>query len=129
MFKNQTFAKLVEAEKPTGEVVSVQDLLVIIRGLEGASVSGVVLFENGGRGLIRAIRDTMVEVLTFTNEVAILGTLAVLENEVLEVGVGEALIGRVVNALGEPLDGKGAIATTARPKFLLRHRLSSSAKP
>lgn len=114
MFKNQTFAKLVEAEKPTGEVVSVQDLLVIIRGLEGASVSGVVLFENGGRGLIRAIRDTMVEVLTFTNEVAILGTLAVLENEVLELGVGEALIGRVVNALGEPLDGKGAIATTAK---------------
>jgi len=114
VFKNQSFAKLVAANQPTGEVVSVQDLLVIIRGLEGASVGGLVLFENGDRGLIRAIRDTQVEVLTFAQREAALGELAVLESDVLEVGVGEGLIGRVVNAMGEPLDGKGAVATTAK---------------
>ena len=114
MFKNQSFAKLVAAEKPTGEVVSVQDLLVVIRGLEGASIGGLVLFENGDRGLIRAIRDTQVEVLTFANREVALGELTVLESEVLQTGVGEGLIGRVINAMGEPLDGKGTVATTAR---------------
>ncbi len=114
MFDNQAFAKLVSDGRPTGEVVGVNQLLATVRGLEGVSVNGLILFENGDRGLVRAVRDTLVEVLTFGVHGAQLGALAVLENPVLQTGVGPELVGRVVNVLGEPLDGKGPVATSAQ---------------
>lgn len=114
MFENQSFSKLVADGKPTGEVVAVTELLATVRGLEGAGINGLILFENGDRGLVRGIHDLMVEVLTFSVHGAKLGTLAVLERDVLQTGVGDALVGRIVNVLGEPLDGKGPVATSAQ---------------
>ncbi len=112
MFENQAFSRLVADGNPTGEVVAVKELLVMVKGLEGVSVNALLLFENGDRGLVRAVRDTLVEVLTFSVRGAPLGILAVLERPVLQTGVGENLVGRVINVLGEPLDGKGAVATS-----------------
>jgi len=109
VFENQSFAKLVADGRPTGEVAAVKELLTVVRGLEGVTVNGLVLFENGDRGLVRAVHDTLVEVLTFAVGGVPLGTLAVVEHEVLQTGVGKGLVGRVINVLGEPLDGKGAV--------------------
>jgi F-type H+-transporting ATPase subunit alpha len=114
VFENQSFAKLVKDGRPTGEVVGVNELLVTIRGLEGVGINGLVLFENGDRGLVRMIRDNLVDILTFAVHGAKLGTLAVLEREILQTGVGDALVGRIVNVLGEPLDGKGPVATSTQ---------------
>ncbi|HEX7259959.1 MAG TPA: sodium-transporting two-sector ATPase [Candidatus Saccharimonadia bacterium] len=113
MFENEQFARLIAEGKPSGEVVAIKELLTIIRGLEGAAINSLIMFENGDRGMVRSVKDSLVEVLTFAAHGSKLGSLAVLEREVLQTAVGEGLIGRVVNVLGEPLDGKGSIATSA----------------
>ncbi len=114
MYDNQVFSKLVANGNPTGEVVGINSLLAVVRGLEGVCVNSLVLFENGDRGLVRAIKDEMVEVLTFSTHGTPLGQLAVQESISYQVGVGQGLVGRVVNVLGEPLDGKGPIQFEAQ---------------
>ena len=114
MFDNQSFAKLVAKGAPTGEIVGMNELLATVRGLEGVSIDGLVLFESGDRGLVRQVRDSLVEVMMFSMRGIKIGTLAALERAVLQTGVGEGLIGRIVNALGEPLDDRGAVTVQAQ---------------
>lgn len=109
MYDNNLFQKLVEAGQPTGEVVGVDRFLVTVKGLDGISSNALVLFENGQQGMVREVGTESVLILNLESENAQLGSLVVLQNNVLTTGVGDALIGRVVNPLGQPLDGKGSI--------------------
>ena len=113
MFNNQTFQRLVEADNLTGEVVAVNSFLVEVKGLEGVRLGAQVLFEDGQRGLVREAYGDRVTLFNIDSENIAPGTLAVVENDVLSVPVGKGLIGRVVTPMGIPLDGKGAIKTTA----------------
>jgi F-type H+-transporting ATPase subunit alpha len=112
MYDNQAFAKMVTDGKPTGEVVGMNNLLIRIHGLEGAAVNSLILFENGDRALVRSVQDQEVEVMALAAGSLRLGMVAVLEQLVYQVGVGEPLVGRIVNVLGQPLDGKGAVAVS-----------------
>jgi F-type H+/Na+-transporting ATPase subunit alpha len=112
VFDNQTFASLVADGRPTGEVVGMTELIIRLRGLEGVSVNSLVLFEDGSRGLVRGVRDQITEVLSLSLGRINVGMLAVLEQSIYQTGVGEALIGRIVNVLGEPLDGKGPVSVS-----------------
>jgi F-type H+-transporting ATPase subunit alpha len=109
VYDNNLFQKLVEAGQPTGEVVGVDRFLVTVKGLDGISSNALVLFENGQQGMVREVGTETVLILNLESENAQLGSLVVLQNNVLTTGVGDALIGRVVNPLGQPLDGKGSI--------------------
>lgn len=114
MFDNSLFQKLVEADNLTGEVVAVNRFLVEVKGLEGVRVGAQILFENGQRGLVREAYGDRVILYNIDTEDLPVGVLAVVENDVLSVPVGEGLIGRVVNPMGQPLDGKGAVKTTKK---------------
>jgi F-type H+-transporting ATPase subunit alpha len=114
VFDNQAFAALVKEGRPSGEVVGMVATSIRVRGLEGASINSMVLFENGDRGLVRSINDQFADVMALSKETIGLGMVAVLEREVYRVPVGDALIGRIVNVLGEPIDGKGPITATAQ---------------
>lgn len=109
MFDNNLFQKLVSDGQPTGEVVGVDRFLVTVKGLDGIAANALVLFENGQQGMVREVGKNTVLVLNLESENAQLGGLVVLQNNILTTGVGDALIGRVINPLGKPLDGKGAI--------------------
>ena len=109
MYDNNLFQKLVESGQPTGEVVAVDRFLVTVKGLDGIAANALVLFENGQQGMVREANTETVLVLNLESEAAQLGSLVVLQDNVLTTGVGDQLIGRVVNPLGQPLDGKGAI--------------------
>ena len=113
MFDNQMFQKLVEADNMTGEVVAVNSFIVQVRGLEGIRLGAQVLFQDGQRGIVREAAGDKVILFNIDSESMVLGTLAVLENNLLSVPVGKHLVGRVVSPMGVPLDGKGAIRTTA----------------
>ncbi len=110
MFENQTFQALIDQDNPTGEVVAVNRFLVKVKGLRHIAVGALVMFENGEQGLVREITADMVTVLNLNSEKITLKTLVVLQNETLTTPVGEELVGRVISALGVPLDGKGPIA-------------------
>lgn len=112
MFDNSEFQKLVSSGNAIGEVVGSDRFLVNVRGLDGASINALVLFENGQRGLVREIGEEVVSVLNLESEHTALGSIVVLQDNVFKIPVGETQIGRVVSPLGEPLDGKGAIKTT-----------------
>lgn len=109
MYDNNLFQKLVGSGQPTGEIISVDRFLVTVKGLDGVAANALVLFENGQRGMVREVGVEDVLILNLDAENSQLGSLVVLENNVLTTGVGESLIGRIVNPLGQPLDGKGAI--------------------
>lgn len=113
MFDNQRFQKLVEADNLTGEVTASNSFIIEVKGLEGVRLGAQVLFEDGQRGLVREAYGDKVILFNIDSEKMAPGTLAVVENDVLSVPVGKGLVGRVVTPMGEPLDGKGAIKTTA----------------
>lgn len=113
MFDNPTFQRLVEADNLTGEVVAVNSFLIEVKGLEGVRLGSQVLFEDGQRGMVREAYGDRVILFNIDSEKMVVGTLAVVENDILSIPVGKNLVGRVVTPMGVPLDGKGPIKTTA----------------
>jgi F-type H+-transporting ATPase subunit alpha len=113
MFDNKTFQRLVEADNLTGEVIAVNSFIVEVKGLDGVRLGANVLFEDGQHGMVREARGDRVILFNIDSEKIAVGTLAVVESDMLNVPVGKNLIGRVVSPMGKPLDGKGAIRTTA----------------
>lgn len=112
MFENPVFQQLVEAENLTGEVVAVNRFIVEVKGLEGVRLGAQVLFENGQRAMVREAHGDRVILYNIDSEDTPLGMLVVVQNNELVVPVGPELIGRVVNPMGEPLDGGPSITTT-----------------
>ena len=113
MFDNHAFQKLVEANALTGEVVASNSFIIEVKGLEGVRLGAQVLFEDGQRGLVREAYGDRVILFNIDSEKMAPGTLAAVENDVLSVPVGKGLVGRVVTPMGKPVDGHGAIRTTA----------------
>lgn len=109
MFDEQ-FQQLIDAGRPTGEVVAVQEFIITVKGLAPVGANALILFENGAHGLVREVIGDEVIVLSLDNKPIRGGMVAVVHNDDLVTGVGPALIGRVVSALGEPLDNGGAPA-------------------
>jgi len=94
----------------TGKVISFADGVANIYGLNNVMASEVVEFENGAKGLAINIEETSVGVVLLDSAISLKeGDSVKRTGSLLEVPVGDALIGRVVNALGEPIDGKGPI--------------------
>ena len=111
MFDNATFQQLVEADHLTGEVVAANSFIVEVKGLEGVPLGALVLFEDGQHGMVREAHGDHVTLFNIDSERMEPGTLAVVQQDLLSIPVGQELIGRVVSPMGVPLDGKGPLAT------------------
>ena len=97
--------------KETGTVILVGDGIARVYGLRECMASELLEFEDGSMGLAQNLEDETVSVALLSNENDIReGSSVKRTGKVLSVPVGEAFLGRVVNALGEPIDGKGPIA-------------------
>lgn len=113
MFDNAAFQQLIDAGQPTGEVVGSERFLVTIKGLGAIAPNDMVLLENGNRAVVHEVNEDTVLVMNLASESTPLGTLAVSQGSPLTTPVGEALVGRVVTPLCEPLDGKNSPNLTA----------------
>ena len=97
----------------TGTVILVGDGIARVYGLRGCMAGELLEFEDGSVGLAQNLEEETVSVAVLSDQNDIHEGSAVKRTDrVLSVPVGEAMLGRVVNALGEPIDGKGPIATT-----------------
>ncbi|MCQ2456519.1 MAG: F0F1 ATP synthase subunit alpha [Clostridia bacterium] len=97
----------------TGTVVLVGDGIARVYGLRNCMASELLEFDDGSVGLAQNLEtDTVSVALLADNNDIREGTTVRRTGKVLSVPVGEALLGRVVNALGEPIDGKGPVETT-----------------
>ncbi|MCH5320497.1 MAG: F0F1 ATP synthase subunit alpha [Eubacterium sp.] len=93
-----------------GTVVRVGDSIATIHGLEHAMYGEIVVFENGVKGMVQDIKKHRIGVILFGSDVGIhQGTRVKRTHRKAGIPVGTAFIGRIVNALGEPIDGKGDI--------------------
>ena len=96
--------------KNEGIIVSVSDGIVRIHGMGDVMYGEVIEFENGTKGLALNLEQDSVGAVVLGDYLELVeGQKAVCTGKVLEVPVGEALLGRVVNTLGVPIDGKGEI--------------------
>lgn len=98
--------------KETGTVILVGDGIARVYGLRDCMASELLEFEDGSFGLAQNLEEETVSVALLSNENDVReGTIVKRTGKVLSVPVGEGLLGRVVNALGLPIDGKGEIIT------------------
>ena len=99
-----------ESDRETGKVIWVGDGIATIYGIEHAMYGEIVVFENGTKGMVQDIRQNEIGCILFGRDTGIKeGTKVVRTKKKAGVPVGKGFIGRVVNALGEPIDGKGNI--------------------
>jgi len=97
-----------------GTVISVGDGIARVHGLENAMQGELLEFSNGVVGMALNLEESNVGVVIMGPYKGIReGDQVKRTGRIMEVPVGEALLGRVVNALGEPVDGNGPIDTTA----------------
>ena len=96
--------------KNEGIIVSVSDGIVRIHGMGDVMYGEVIEFENGTKGMALNLEQDSVGAVVLGDYLGLVeGQKAVCTGKVLEVPVGEGLLGRVVNTLGTPIDGKGEI--------------------
>jgi len=97
----------------TGKIVSYGDGIAQVYGLNNVMAGEMVEFEDGTRGLVMNLEESSVGVVILGKGKELREGMSVKRlGRLLRVPVGDALLGRVVNALGEPIDGKGPIETT-----------------
>lgn len=112
--KIRKFERVLEA-KDTGTVLSAGDGVARVYGLDSAVAGELVEFPHGIKGVVLNLESGNVGIALLGDYEAIReGDTVKRTGEIAAVPVGEALLGRVVDALGNPIDGKGAINTKAR---------------
>ena len=105
-------SKIEQSE--TGTIITLGDGIARAVGLENCMVNELVEFSNGTYGMAQNLEERSVSLVILGSDEGLReGDLVKRTGRVVSVPVGEALIGRVVNALGEPIDGKGHIETTS----------------
>ncbi len=114
----------VEAWEPTtnfseiGTVLSVGDGIAIVSGIGGVTYGEILVFESGIRGMALDLRPNEVGCILFDDDSEISeGSLVKRTNKTAGIPVGDAFLGRVVNALGAPVDGLGSIKSVEQRRI------------
>ena len=96
--------------REVGSVLTVADGIAYVEGLEGATYGEILLFEGGSRGMVQELRSGRIGCILFGRvEEVSEGTAVYRTGKTACIGVSDGMIGRVVDALGAPIDGGGDI--------------------
>ena len=101
---------MVSKDQEVGTVIWVGEGLATIYGIEHAMYGEIVIFENGVRGMVQDIKRDQIGCIIFGKDTEIKeGTKVTRTKKKAGIPVGDAYLGRIINALGAPIDGKGEI--------------------
>lgn len=99
-------------DQEVGQVIWVGDGIATIYGMDQAMYGEIVLFENGIKGMVQDVRKNEIGCILFGSDTGIReGTKVTRTKKKAGIPVGEAFVGRVIDPLGSPIDGKGPIAS------------------
>ena len=102
-----------QTSREVGQVISVGDGIATIYGIDHAMYGEIVIFENGEKGMVQDIRRNEIGVILFGRDNMIHEGMQVSRTKKKAgIPVGDNFVGRVINALGEPIDGKGDIPSS-----------------
>ena len=97
-------------QSDTGTIVTIGDGIARVSGLDKCMANELVRFSNGAYGMALNLEENSVAIVMLGEDEGIKeGDVVERTGKVVSVPVGEGLIGRVVNALGQPVDGRGAV--------------------
>ena len=100
-------------DKETGTVIWVGDGIATVYGIEHAMYGEIVVFDNGVKGMVQDIKRTEIGCILFGKDTGIReGTRVVRTGKKAGIPVGDAFVGRIIDALGAPIDGQGEIEST-----------------
>jgi len=112
----KNFGKEAEVSE-VGQVLSVGDGIARVYGLDTVQAGAMVAFPNGMRGMALNLESDNVGVVVFGEDSGIHeGDIVKRTGAIVDVPVGRGLLGRVVDALGEPIDGKGPLTDVTRTR-------------
>jgi len=98
-----------------GKVLTVGDGIAHVTGIQNARSQELVEFENGQKGIVFNLEEDKVGVIILGDFTGIsVHSTVKSTGKLISVPVGSSMLGRIVNALGEPIDGKGPITSTSR---------------
>jgi len=110
----ESYEKNLQMED-VGTILTIGDSIATVYGLNDAMIGELLEFPNKVTGMVLNLEEHSVGVALFDSEVGIKeGDIVKRTNTIASIPVGDGLIGRVINPIGEPLDGKGPIACTER---------------
>ena len=93
-----------------GTVISAADGVVDVKGMDKAVYGEIVTFENGAKGMVESVDPGKLGIMLFDGaETVGVGTLVTRSGKRAGIPVGDGFLGRVIDPLGEPIDGKGPI--------------------
>jgi proton translocating ATP synthase F1 alpha subunit len=130
----ESFLAKKAEESESGYVVNVGDGVAIVQGFENIQAGEMVEFSGGVKGMVLNLNRDNVSIVVFGQERSIKEHDKVKRtSNLLSINVGDNLLGRVVNVLGEPIDGKGPILNTTpmrmekkAPGIIPRHSVHES---
>lgn len=98
-----------------GYITEIKDEVVFLEGFDSVAYGELVEFDNGAKGLVIDLTETQVGVIVFGDYVSLKeGDMAKGSGQIFSVTVGDAVLGRVVDGIGNPIDGKGELETTKK---------------
>ena len=101
------------SDKETGTVIWVGDGIATVYGIDHAMYGEIVVFDTGVKGMVQDIRKTEIGCILFGKDTGIReGSNVVRTGKKAGIPVGDAFVGRIIDALGAPIDGKGEIEST-----------------
>jgi len=113
----KNFYEKVDVEE-TGKVLSIGDGIARVYGLRSVQAGEMVEFKNGMKGMALNLENDNLGVVVFGNDREILeGDVVKRTGAIIDMPVGRGMLGRVVDALGVPIDGKGPLKDTARTRI------------
>ena len=101
------------SDKETGSVIWVGDGIATVYGIDHAMYGEIVVFDTGVKGMVQDIRKTEIGCILFGKDTGIReGSKVVRTGKKAGIPVGDKFVGRIIDALGAPIDGKGDIEST-----------------